>query len=81
MNSTESIPQVWDDERDSQFFRITASLFTPSYCYGASTLLASYDADDEFTTYAATAADDAPAPSATAEASSELRSRTNPARF
>ena len=47
MNSTESIPQVWDDERDGQFFRITQSLFDPSYCYGAGVLLASYDTDDE----------------------------------
>ena len=46
MNSTESIPQVWDDERDGQFFRITASIFSTSYCYGASVLLASYDTDD-----------------------------------
>jgi hypothetical protein len=46
MNSTESIPQVWDDERDGQFFRITASIFSTSFCYGASVLLASYDTDD-----------------------------------
>ena len=46
MNSNESIPQVWDDERDGQFFRITASIFSTSYCYGASVLLASYDTDD-----------------------------------
>lgn len=46
MNSTESIPQVWDDERDGQFFRITASIFTSSFCYGAGVLLASYDTDD-----------------------------------
>ena len=49
MNTTESIPQVWDDQRDGQFFRITAALYTPSYCYGASVLLASYDQDDTFT--------------------------------
>ena len=47
MNSIESIPQVWDDERDGQFFRITQSLFDPSYCYGAGVLLASYDTDAE----------------------------------
>jgi hypothetical protein len=65
MNSIESIPQVWDDERDGQFFRITQSLFDPSYCYGAGVLLASYDTDDELfattqtTTYDAQPADDA----------------------
>ena len=60
MNSIESIPQVWDDERDGQFFHVTASLFTPAYCYGASTLLASYDPDDEFAA-AASVADVTPA--------------------
>ena len=65
MNSIESIPQVWDDERDGQFFRITASIFSTSFCYGASVLLASYDTDDELfattqtTTYDAQPADDA----------------------
>ena len=49
MNNTENIPQEWNDERDSQFFRITASLFPPAYCFGASVLLASYDLDDAFT--------------------------------
>ena len=48
MNSIESIPQVWDDECDGQFFRITQSLFDPTYCYGAGVLLASYDPEDEF---------------------------------
>lgn len=48
MNSIESIPQVWDDERDGRFFRITESLFDPTYCYGAGVLLASYDTEDEF---------------------------------
>jgi len=49
MNSIESIPQVWDDERDEQFFRITARLFDTQFCYGASVLLASYDLEDDFT--------------------------------
>lgn len=48
MNSIESIPQVWDDERDGRFFHITQSLFDPSYCYGAGVLLASYNPEDEF---------------------------------
>jgi len=55
MNSTESIPQVWDDERDGQFFRITQSLFDPTYCYGAGVLLASYDPEDAFVPTAETA--------------------------
>ena len=54
MNSIESIPQVWDDERDGQFFRITTSLFDPQYCYGAGVLLASYDPEDEFAAETAT---------------------------
>jgi len=48
MNNTESIPQDWDDERDVQFFNITASLFSPAFCYGAGVLLASYDPEDSF---------------------------------
>jgi hypothetical protein len=47
MNTTiESIPATWNDERDGQFFRVTASLFPQSFCYGASVLLSSYDAED-----------------------------------
>jgi hypothetical protein len=49
MSSTESIPQEWDDARDNEFFRMTARLFSPSYCCGASALLTSYDPDDAFT--------------------------------
>ena len=40
---TEDIPSSWDDDRDSAFFRITASLFSTEFMYGASVLLASYD--------------------------------------
>jgi hypothetical protein len=43
--SLEGIPQTWDSERDVAFFRVTAAMFTPSFCYGASALLASYDED------------------------------------
>ena len=50
MNTTlETIPQQWDDERDVAFFRITAALFAPDFCYGAGVLLASYDPDDVVT--------------------------------
>ena len=40
--SPQSVPQTWTDQ-DEQFFRISAALFTPAFCYGASVLLASYD--------------------------------------
>ncbi len=45
MNITqlETIPQDWDGERDIPFFRVTASLFSSWFCFGASVLLASYD--------------------------------------
>jgi hypothetical protein len=46
MNTAENIPQVWDDERDCPFFRLTGSLFSSEFCYGAGVLLASYDAED-----------------------------------
>ena len=46
MTNSTSIPKLWDDERDVLFFRITAASFSPSYCYGASVLLASYDPDE-----------------------------------
>ena len=41
----ESVPQTWDDECDTAFFRIVASLFTPDFTYGASVLLAANDVD------------------------------------
>jgi hypothetical protein len=43
----DDMQQVWDDETDGQFFRMTASCFSRSFCYGASVLLASYDPNDE----------------------------------
>ena len=48
MNTTsiENIPQIWTDQ-DEQFFRVTAALFSPDFCYGASVLLASYDNDTD----------------------------------
>ena len=39
----ETIPALWDDERDGAFFRITAALFSGEFTYGAGVLLASYD--------------------------------------
>ena len=42
-SAVESIPAIWDDARDIPFFRITARLFTPEFCFGASVLLASND--------------------------------------
>ena len=67
MNTTESIPQVWDVERDTQFFRLTADVFPRQFCAGASVLLASYDADDDLdrrSQRAPAAIKQAPAPSA-----------------
>lgn len=52
---TESIPTTWDDERDTAFFRITASLFPCEFTYGAGVLLASYDDEPETTLSATTA--------------------------
>lgn len=45
--STENLPATWDDARDIPFFRITAALFPPEFCFGASALLESYDASTE----------------------------------
>ena len=42
---TETVPQTWNDEIDTPFFTITARIFAPDFCYGASVLLASYDDD------------------------------------
>lgn len=36
---------TWDDASTIDFFCITASLFSPDFCFGASVLLASYDED------------------------------------
>ena len=43
----QTIPQDWDEERDIPFFRVTTDLFSPSFCSGASVLLASNDDDSE----------------------------------
>ena len=58
----ETIPTLWDDERDSAFFRITAALFSCEFTYGAGVLLASYD-DDFDVDLAPAFADSATAPS------------------
>ena len=41
--TAEAIPAEWLDERDEPFFRITATLFSADFCFGAGVLLASYD--------------------------------------
>ena len=41
--AVENIPGIWDDARDIPFYRITARLFTPEFCLGASVLLANND--------------------------------------
>jgi hypothetical protein len=40
---TETAPGTWDDARDVPFFTMTARLFAPEFCLGASVLLASHD--------------------------------------
>jgi hypothetical protein len=45
ITTVEQIPTAWDDTGDVRFFRITARVFTPSFCLGSSVLLASYDDD------------------------------------
>jgi hypothetical protein len=47
MNGLNSNTNPWDDEADGVFFALTATLFAPSYTYGAGVLLASYDLEDE----------------------------------
>ena len=37
---------AWDDVRDAAFFGLTARLFGPGFCLGATVLLASYDDED-----------------------------------
>ena len=44
-NRLENLPTTWDDGRDVPFFRITAGLFSPEFCLGASVLLAGQDDD------------------------------------
>ena len=34
---------TWNDDRDAAFFRLTGSLFSAEFAYGAGVLLASYD--------------------------------------
>jgi hypothetical protein len=43
MSILERIPETWNDERDSTFFRIVADLFPAAFVAGASALLSSYD--------------------------------------
>jgi hypothetical protein len=47
-SSPEAVPQTWDDDRDPAFFRITATLFSSSFTYGAGVLLAGNDPVDEY---------------------------------
>jgi hypothetical protein len=57
----ESLPTTWDDARDIPFFRITARLFTPGFCFGASVLLASHDDDTADTQHTGPQAAETPA--------------------
>jgi hypothetical protein len=38
---------TWDDARDTRFFTITTNLFSPQFCFGASTLLGTYEDSSE----------------------------------
>ena len=52
----ETTNPVWDDARDTAFFRITAGLFPEDLVFAAGVLLASYDDDmDEISSQAAAA--------------------------
>ena len=61
-------PHCWDDARDTSFFRLTASLFSPDFCLGATVLLASYDDETEAATEVPSAAPSAPGLSSGARA-------------
>jgi hypothetical protein len=39
----ETVPGTWLDERDVPFFRLVAGLFTPAFAEGAGVLLAAND--------------------------------------
>lgn len=54
----ESLPVVYDEQRDGPFYDLTDGLFSPQFCQGARVLLASYDDVD------ATCADAAMTPTA-----------------
>jgi hypothetical protein len=43
MSILERIPETWDDQRDTTFFRIVADVFPCAFVEGAGALLASYD--------------------------------------
>lgn len=43
--TTEAVPELWLDERDEPFFRLTAPLFSADFTFGAGVLLASYDSE------------------------------------
>lgn len=42
-NGFETLPETWDEARDTEFFRIVADLFSHEFLYSASVLLATYD--------------------------------------
>jgi hypothetical protein len=68
----ETIPTTWDDERDVAFFRITASLFSCEFTFGAGVLLASYDVDIDVK--AVSTASEAPTTTRSAESSAAYTS-------
>lgn len=47
MTSFESVPDTWDDARDTAFFTVAARLFSPAFAAGSSVLLGSYDVEPQ----------------------------------
>ena len=45
MNSIESVPTTWDEQREGAFFRIVGTLLSPQFLEAASALLAANDAE------------------------------------
>jgi hypothetical protein len=46
-STTDPAQLTWDDARDTRFFTITTNLFSPQFCFGASTLLGTYEDNSE----------------------------------
>lgn len=45
MNTVESVPTVWDDVLDGDFFRVVAHVFSPRWLEATSLLLLTNDID------------------------------------
>lgn len=47
MTFLESVPDMWDDARDTAFFAVAARLFSPAFAAGSTVLLGSYDVEPQ----------------------------------